>query len=165
MIGPTSAIHDDDLQLARLLSATFAGRLQGLLSVGLTVLGKDFIDARAFFDAHFGNLSAFATVLHTLNGGKTSQPDIFRVRDSSGAIVSHLDELRRLTGEYIDTGEKDPFVFSAMRNSASALCDALAEFGDFLGLDRSRVEKVKAVILSVFDGVEDESRVAGAVPR
>lgn len=165
MISSTTAIPADEFQLASLASAKFAGMIQGTFSVGLYCLDGDFIDARTFFDTQFEILSAFATVLHTVSGGMTGQETILRLRGFSSAILSHLDELRRLTGEHIDSGERDPLVFRAMRDSASALCDALADFGDLLGLDRSRVAKVKAVILAVFAGVGDASRVAEAVPR
>jgi hypothetical protein len=45
--------------------------------------------------------------------------------------------------------------FDPARDAAIALCDAIGAYADLIQLDRSRIARMKGVVLQVIDGVEN----------
>jgi hypothetical protein len=165
MIDATTAIPADEIRLAQLACAKLAGLLQGTLSIGLPALVTGVPDPRTFLEERFRVMSGFAIVLHSISAKSGSQQETLRLRDRSGEVSRGLEDLRRHLLDHLDPSVNPPLTYQSARDSASTVCDALAEYGDLLELDRSHISKVKAVILAVCAGVEDMRRVAETASR
>ena len=155
-----TTIPPDELRLAQLACAKLAELVQGTLSIGLPALVTGVPNPQVFLEDQFRVLTAFAEVLHVVSGKPGNQEEILRLRYRSGAVASGLEHLRRRLMECLDPSQTLPLTLETARHSASALCDAIAGYGDLIQLDRSRIEKVKCVVVEVFDGVGNMTEVA-----
>ncbi len=161
----TTALPADELSLARLTCAKLVGLVQGTLSIGLPALITGVPDPQVFLEERFRVMNAFAIVLHTISGKPGSQQEILRLRSRSREISSGLEHLQRLSSVLLDPSEDQPAALRSARESASALCDAIAEYGDLIDLDRTRITTVQHVVLEVFEGVERMTKVAETSAR
>jgi hypothetical protein len=161
MLEPTT-IDADELRLAQLACAKLAGLVQGALSVGLALpinqpaSATGFPDPRLFFDERFRVLTGFALVLHSVSG---MPQQIQRLREKSRQVLTTSDELRRRLSDHLDSPAEPAGTLVEARNAASALCDALRAYGDLIQLDPTQIAKVKGVVLQLFNGLENMSRV------
>jgi hypothetical protein len=152
----------DELRLAQFACAKLAGMVQGAVSIGLPALvsgESGAFDSRIFLEQQFRVMTGFALVLHTVSGKPGAVEEILRLRDRSRAVLTTLDDLQDLLLHHQESSDGPTPTFQSARDSAFALCDAIAEYADLVKLDRSRIAKVKEVVLQVFDGVENMNQV------
>jgi hypothetical protein len=155
MADPTMvAIDDDELRFAQLACVRLVHRVQGALSIGLPALITGGPEPRGFLEDRFRELAAFALVLHTISGRSESVNDVLRLREKSRDVSAALEALHRQLLAYLGSPERPPGVLRSARASASALCDAIAEYARLIELDRAPVAKVKTVVLQVFDALD-----------
>ena len=147
----TTAIPAEESRLAQLACAKLAGMLQGAITVGLSALVTGIPEPLTFLEERFRVMAGFALVLNAVSGKPGAQQVVLRLRDRAREISNRLDDLRPRLMELV---ERQPPTYRPARDSASALCDALAGYGDLLGFDRSRIERVKCVIAETFEGVD-----------
>ncbi len=161
MIEPmTDSVSVDELKLAQLACAKLAGIVQGTLSIGLAALVTGVPDPRGFLETQFRVMTGYALVLHTVSGKPGGQQLIHQTRDKSRAVLMALADLEHLLLDQPHPSADPSPMFPLARDVASRLCDALREYADLVKLDASRIDKVKGVVLQVFDGVENMKRVA-----
>ncbi len=155
MVEPaTVAIDADELRLAQLTCAKLAGLVQGVLSIGLPALSAGVPEPRGFLEDRFRVMTGFALVLHSVSGKPHGQGEVLRLRERSREILTALDDLHRLL-EHLDSSGEPTGTFDPARDAAIALCDAIGAYADLIQLDRSRIARMKGVVLQVFDGVEN----------
>jgi hypothetical protein len=148
----------DELRLAQLACARLAAMVQGVLSVGLPGLRTGVPESRSFFDQWFRVMNGFALVLHHSDSAKPGgQETTRRLREQSTEVLAALEELRQRLFEYLDSSGETARTLTAARSAVANLCDAIDGYADLIHLDRSRITKVKGVVLQVFDGVESMS--------
>jgi hypothetical protein len=156
MIEPTTiAIDADELRLAQLACAKLAGLVQGALSVGLPAQVTGIPEPRAFLGEQFRVMEGFALVLHSVSGKAGSTQEILRLRERSREVMNALEDLRRHLFAHLDSPRGSSPTLHPARQAASALCDAIGEYGRLIQLDRSPIAKVKAVVMQVFKAVAD----------
>ena len=160
-----AGIDSDELRLAQLACGKLAGLVQGALSVGLPALVTAVPEPRSFFDDRFRVMTGFALVLHSISGKPDGQRTIEQLRERSQAILTALDELRLRLLEHLDSSGESAGTLALVRPAASALCDAIGAYGDLIQLDRSRIAKVKSVVLQVFDGVDSLNELSQPTAR
>jgi hypothetical protein len=147
----TTALPAEELRLAQLACAKLAGMLQGAISVGLSALVTGVPEPLTFLEERFRVMAGFAVVLNAVSGKPGAQQVVFQLRDRAREISDGLDDLRHRLMELV---EQPPPAYRPARDSASALCDALADYGDLLGFDRSGIERVTRVIAETFEAVD-----------
>jgi hypothetical protein len=75
-------------------------------------------------------------------------------------VLTALDDLRKHLLEYLDCSDELARTLAPARHAATALCDALSSYAGIIQLARSRITRVKGIVLQAFDAVENWNGVS-----
>jgi hypothetical protein len=147
----------DELELARLIGDKLAMRLQGTLSVGLSMLvSKPDSVSPAFFDKQFEILKAFALVLGTVSGHPSRAALLLELERQSADLLEELHKLRMtIASTWPALLDHRSEAFRSIQEIVESVFDLLAAYTQSLGIECPTILRAQSVLASIFDSLTE----------